>query len=106
MVSHYNLSILVNLKTIDFSRGDGNIHPFPGLATLMRVTLTPDGKNQKDMQIRIVQISVLKQFHSVNGIISENTKRRKFKSIVELITTYGAETIVTEKFLYKTINSI
>jgi hypothetical protein len=58
------------------------------------VTLTSDGRDDKDIRNKIVQgKKIIRQLHSLlwNDTISKNTKQRIFKSIVEPPTTYGSE---------------
>ncbi|GFG33968.1 hypothetical protein Cfor_07518, partial [Coptotermes formosanus] len=59
------------------------------------VTLTSDGRDDKDIRNKIVQgKKIIRQLHSLlwNDTISKNTKQRIFKSIVEPPTIYAEMT--------------
>jgi hypothetical protein len=69
------------------------------------VTLTSDGRDNKDIRNKIEQVKkIIRQLHSLlwNNTISKNTKQRIFKSIAEPPSIYGSEIwVMNSKFSKK-----
>jgi hypothetical protein len=73
------------------------------------VTLTSDGRDDKDIRNKIVQgKKIIRQLHSLlwNNTILKNTNQKIFKSIAEPTTIYGAEVWVMNSKLSKKINVV